>query len=134
MAESMGYEWSSWRKYPRVIPTQENPVTVKVLDEGVPAVTEVRDISEGGVELELAEPLAADKVDRKLTLEVSLPEPVNATLTTSGRIRHAAEQAVGLRFVELAAEDRQRLRRYVQHRTRSESWLTRLRRSWWGNF
>lgn len=134
MTEIMGYEWSSWRKHPRVIPAPDHPIVVHIEDEGLPAVLDVRDISEGGMELELFEPLPPDSLNREVSLLVALPPPTSVALVSRGRIRHMSENRVGVRFLRLSESDRQHLRSYVRERSRGESWLTRLRRSWWGNF
>ncbi|RFA34898.1 hypothetical protein CAL65_14495 [Alkalilimnicola ehrlichii] len=134
MAEVMGYQWSSWRKYPRVIPEKDRPVVAEVDDAITPAVVDVRDISEGGIDLELAEDMPEQCIDQELPLSVSLPAPINKTIRARGRVRHIEGRRVGVRFAELKPTDVDSLREYVQYLSKNESWLTKLRRRWWGNF
>lgn len=128
MAQTMGYEWGSWRKQPRVIPPAGEPLTVRIEGDEVPDVAVVRDISEGGIEIEFVRPFPQAALERELALIVSLPAPVGTSIELRARARHSSGARVGLRFTRVSEPDRQLLRDYVQHVSRSESWFTRLRR------
>lgn len=115
-----------WRQFRRVIPPSDAPVRVDV--ESLPGVVlEARDISEGGMELWLAEPEKVE-LDQVLALILSLPSerPVRAT----ARVRHMDPERIGVVFTELSPGGREAIRRYILRLASQGGWWRRLRRLW----
>jgi c-di-GMP-binding flagellar brake protein YcgR len=132
MSRMSRFEWGSWRRHRRVIPDAQAPVTVRVDEDELPAVTGVRDISEGGLELDLAAALPEAALGRELSLRIDFPEPVSAGIALRGAIRHIEEGRIGVVFIQLDEQSARHIRRYVEQRASGESWLARLRRHWLG--
>ena len=133
MGSQRGRRFLSWRQYPRVIPDDDLPLLAWVEGDGLSPVLRVRDIGEGGLDLELTEPLPQTELDRKVSLQLSLPPPVGGCIRTSARIRHIEMQHIGLYFEHLTPADRKRLQEYVRLRSGSPGWLRRLCRHWLGS-
>lgn len=120
----MGYLKGEWRRFKRVIPDPRVPVAAQV-DESVPmGEVSVRDISEGGLELEVQ---SADPAWRDQPVGLWLQLPDGARIRAHGRICHMEGNRVGIVFEQLGAADCERIRRYVESHLSEGLWV-RLRR------
>lgn len=115
-----------WRQSRRVIPSPDAPVRVEV--EALPGmVLEAGDISEGGMELQLAGPPPV-RIGDELTLVLRLPR--ETALRVGARVRHMDLTRIGVVFADLSPSGRDAIRRYVARMAYGTSWWQRLRELW----
>ena len=105
-----------WRQFRRVIPPPDAPIRVEV--EALPdLVLETGDISEGGMELQLAGPPPM-RVGGELILVLRLPG--EAVIRVVARVRHMDRTRIGVVFADHPPSGREAIRR----------WWQRLRELW----
>lgn len=115
-----------WRQFRRVIPPPDAPIRVEV--EALPdLVLETGDISEGGMELQLAGPPPM-RVGGELILVLRLPG--EAVIRVVARVRHMDRTRIGVVFADLPPSGREAIRRYVSRVAYGPSWWQRLRELW----
>jgi uncharacterized protein (TIGR02266 family) len=102
--------------------TQRAPMsgTVKYFDWNRPREAEAVEISAGGIFLQTAEPLAEDRL---VTVRVSLPG--RRPFTVLGKVVRTVRGSLlrpggmDIRFVDIAAHDRETVAHYVAERSRT---------------
>jgi hypothetical protein len=120
----MGYLKGEWRRSQRVIPDPRIPLVAQVENAAWMGEVIVRDISEGGVELE-AQTAAPSWRGELIRLRLQLPD--GTSILAGGRICHVEANRLGVVFEEMLAADRERVRQYVAMALKEGLWV-RLRR------
>jgi c-di-GMP-binding flagellar brake protein YcgR len=120
----MGYLKGEWRRFQRVIPDPRIPLAAQVENAAWVGEVIVRDISEGGIELE-AQTAAPSWRGELIRLRLQLPD--GTSILASGRICHVEANRLGVVFEEMLAADRERIRQYVATALKEGLWV-RLRR------
>jgi len=114
----------NWRRTQRVIPLPERPVAVVVESPAGLGVASVGDISEGGMELVLAEPCEPGLLGQVLRLRLTLAD--HGEFAVAGQVRHLDGERLGVAFQGMAEPYREALRAYVEQA--AASLWQRLRR------
>lgn len=120
---TMGWLRTEWRRFRRVIPESSGSVTVSVETPAGVGKATVRDLSEGGLELQTAADPAW--LDRPMRLHLALPGGIELALR--GRVRHVDSDRVGVVFEDIGSSEREHIRAYITDRA-SQTWWRRLRR------
>ena len=120
----MGYLSSEWRRFRRVIPQSGTPLAVQVDEPAGMGEVAVRDLGEGGMELQTS---VGDPAWLGGPVRLRLTLPGGSIVPVQGRVRHVEANRVGVVFEQLLAADRELVRLYVE-RIAGESWWSRLRR------
>ena len=106
------------RRYVRVAPLADEPIAVDINGADFIDVLCALDISEGGLGIRVAHCFRQCRIDERVPMIVTLPKPVDASISVSGRIRHLSGERFGVQFVDLAPRDRRLIQRYVKFRLR----------------
>lgn len=122
----MAGQQAGWRRFRRMIPPSDAPVQVELATPSE-AVLEVRDLSEGGMELHFSG-LGSVHVDDFLSLVMHLP--LEAPIRVIARVRHIAPTQMGVTFIALEPRHEQAVRRYIKRFTARPPLWQRLRQLW----
>jgi c-di-GMP-binding flagellar brake protein YcgR len=124
MAEKSG---RNLRRHVRVKPERNRPIRIDINGLDFIDVFTATDISESGIGLVVPHRFQDCRIDQEISLVLTFPDPVQATVTTRARIRHVTEKSFGVQFVNLSEGERRTLRRYIAHRLQDEPLLLRLK-------
>jgi hypothetical protein len=103
------------RAHPRVHPKPGEPIEVQLMGTDFLDVLDVRDISAGGLGLQVPHLFAGCNIDAQLDVIIALPH--ERSFMVRGVIRHISKGSLfGLEFTDLPASARARLDRYVAAR------------------
>lgn len=115
------------RKYIRVLPEHNHPISVDINGENFIEVLEAIDISEGGVGISVPYRFKGCYIDMPVTLVISLPQPVEYSFSVFGKIKHIANKKFGVVFLNIDKISLMKIRKYIAYRIRNESWIMRLK-------
>lgn len=116
----------SKRRHVRVRPEPGRPITVDINGQNFVDVLPVRDISEGGLSVDVPHGFHGCQINDPVDLVVNLPEPIISSFSTTGKIKHISQQNFGVVFLAMNQQHKQTTRRYVAHRLRHRSWWKRM--------
>jgi hypothetical protein len=106
---------SSRRAHSRVRPKPDEPVEVQLIGADFIEILEVRDISEGGLGLQVPHQFAGSDLAAQVDVIITLPR--QRPFSARGVIRHISNGTMfGLEFTELPAAARARIEIYVATR------------------
>jgi len=109
---------SEKRKFQRVNPDKFKPVEVQVMGKGFLDVLQAKNISEGGMRIIVPHLFEGCDIDSEVELIITLPDV--HSFSAKGEIKHKHEDremgAFGLRFTEIAPEDKKKVVDYVHMR------------------
>ncbi len=110
--------------------TAENikqPIIVHVNGVNFLEIFHAKDISEGGIGIQVPHMFEGCKLDFTVSLIITLPAPLEHEIIVNGRIRHVVENRFGVRFLNLKSEDQSLIHRYVSYRLKEKPFLIRLK-------
>ena len=104
----------SRRAHSRVRPKPEEPIEVQLIGSDFLEILEVRDISEGGLGLQVPHQFAGSDLATQVDVIITLPG--QRPFSARGVIRHANGTMFGVEFTDLRAQARSRILTYVAAR------------------
>lgn len=114
---------ADWRRFRRVIPESPDALEVRIETPAAVGQAIVRDLGEGGLELQTG----ADPTWLGVPVKLCLVLPGGTELALRGRVGHVDGSRVGVIFEDLAPAEREHIRAYVEGRA-GQTWWRRLRR------
>lgn len=104
---------SDRRRFTRVTPRPQEPITVQLIGEGFIEMLRARDISVGGLAVSIHHDVHPEALTSEVQVIISLPGTLS--FSAKGMVRHisAAKQMFGVQFTVLRDQDRQAIERYV---------------------
>lgn len=99
----------------RVQPETGRPVRINVVGENFLDTVYAMDVSAKGACIAVPHRYEGCRLDKRVDLEVHLPEPVMETLVTTGTIRHLSGNVFGVEFDTLNQGEAFALRDYLTH-------------------
>jgi hypothetical protein len=106
------------REHPRVRPAPGQSIEVHIMGNGFLEVLPARDISIGGVAVFVSHDFSGCDINDPVDVIVKLGQ--ERPFTTRGVIRHlslhANDHFFGVKFINLSADNLERIRRYVERR------------------
>lgn len=114
------------RRYIRVLPEKDFPVIADINGEDFLEIVYVKDISIDGICIMVPHEFRNCRIDKEVSVVVTLPHPVNKSILLSGRIRHVLHDTFGVLFSQISKNDQKRLRDYVTYRLKDRSWLIKF--------
>lgn len=120
----------SERKNLRVQPENGRPVRINVVGENFLDTVYAMDISANGACIAVPHRYEGCRLDKRVGLEIHLPEPVMTTLETSGTIRHLSGNVFGVEFDVVEKDQAYVLRDYLTHLLAQQDQLKTLLFKW----
>lgn len=120
----------SKRKNLRVQPESGRPVRINVVGENFLDTVYAMDISANGALVAVPHRYEGCRLDKRVALEIHLPEPVMTTLETSGTIRHITGNVFGVEFEVVEKVQALTLRDYLTHLLAQQDQLKTLLFKW----
>jgi c-di-GMP-binding flagellar brake protein YcgR len=106
---------ASRRAHSRVRPKPGEPIEVQLIGTDFLEIVEVRDISAGGLGLQVTDVFQGSSLDAQVDVIITLPR--ERPFSARGLIRHVSnEKMFGVEFTELPEPARSRIERYVAAR------------------
>lgn len=106
------------RAFVRVRPDASQPIRIEVVGNGFIELLKARDISVGGLGVQISHDLEIPARDREVELVVTLPG--SKAFVAFGEIRHQmtspGSHSFGIRFTRLSDADKKRIQEYVERR------------------
>jgi c-di-GMP-binding flagellar brake protein YcgR len=107
------------RAYVRVRPDPAHPIKVQIVGNGFIEVLKARDISVGGLAVQIPHDLDLRPGQNSVELVISLPG--SKPFAADAEIRHEwsspGSRAFGIEFKRLSDADKERIQKYVEQRT-----------------
>lgn len=114
------------RRHIRVKPESGQPITVDINGQNFVDVLPVRDISEGGLSIDVPHGFEGCHINEPVDLVVNLPSPVVSSFSATGKIKHVSAHSFGVVFLAMNPQHVKTTRRYVRHRVRHLPWWQRM--------
>lgn len=115
------------RQHFRLVPEDGYPIKIDINGDNFLENMEAVDISEGGLGILVQNRFKDCRIDKTVTVVVTLPSPVNYQFAVNARIRHVYGDRFGIEFVDLKETARFKVAAYIAHRLRNQSWFVRLK-------
>lgn len=115
------------RKYLRVTPGKKYPIRLDINGNNFIEILRAKDISLGGIGIEVAHQFTNCEIDGNVELIIRLPQPVGQHIHARGKILHVNNNLFGINFSNLPKNSQQKLREYILYRVQQneeESWFT----------
>ncbi len=115
------------RKYLRVTPGKKYPIRLDINGDNFIEILRAKDISLGGIGIEVAHQFTNCEIDGNVELIIRLPQPVGQHIQAHGKILHVNNNLFGISFSKLPKNSQQKLREYILYRVQQneeESWFT----------
>ena len=100
----------------RVTPDPDRPVDVQLVDQDYTLVTSAINLSIEGIGICVLRGILDTNIDNLSKIQVTLPEPVDYSFTTTVRIVHQQGGNFGAQFEDIAQEDAKKLHSYIESR------------------
>lgn len=110
------------RKNLRVPPESGRPIRIDINGENFLDIVYATDVSVAGACIAVPHRFEGCRLDKLVSLVVNLPEPVSASFTTLGSIRHLSGRSFGVRFVGMEKKEESLVRDYVIHLLALHDW------------
>ncbi len=123
----IGYNQNNRRQHIRVQPEREKPIKVDINGEDFIDVLRAVDISIGGMGVDVAHMFKGCRINKSVSVIVTLPTSDGRGFQVDGRIRHVKERRFGIQFVGLADANRKQLKEYIASRLADAPWSIRLK-------
>ena len=106
------------REHPRVRPAPGQTIELHIMGDGFLEVLQARDISIGGVAVFVSHDFSGCHIDDPVDVIVKLGQerPFTARGVIRHLSRHSSDHFFGVKFVDLSADNLERIRRYVERR------------------
>jgi len=121
------YEQNNRRQHIRVQPERGRPIEVDINGEDFIEVLRAVDVSMGGMGIDVAHRFKGCRINRSVSVIVTLPTSGGRGFQVDGRIRHVKDRRFGIQFVGLADADHKQLKRYIASRLTGAPWSMRLK-------
>jgi len=115
------------RRYIRVAQEVDHPIGVHINGENFFDILTAKDISIGGLGIVAPHEFKGCRIDRLVSLVITLPYPIKKSFMAKGTIKHVVDERFGVMFVEIDKKSRDRVREYVSYRIQRETWWTKLK-------
>ncbi len=109
------------RRRLRVLPEKSHPVIIDINGENFLEIVYAKDISSHGACVVIPNEFKGCKINKEVSVVISLPAPVNRSVLASGKIRHITGKSFGISFFKLSRKDKSRVKQYVTHRIKDRS-------------
>lgn len=116
------------RRYTRVQSEKNRPIRVDFNGENFLDILSADNISEGGLSLVVHHEFKGCKIDEPVSLIVTLPYPIEQSISVSGIIRYisVSHRVFGVAFQGLTDRDRRKIHQYISYRIKDRPWFTRF--------
>ena len=115
------------RSYFRIQPEIDKPVLIDINGDNFVDVLHATDISEGGIGITVPHEFIGCKIDKPVSMIITLPFPISRSVTIEGRINHITGRRFGVEYSSVESEKRKIIRQYISYRLRDRSFFTRLK-------
>ncbi len=121
------YSQSNRRQHLRVKPERNHPIRVDINGEDFIEILQAVDISVGGMGINVSHMFEGCRIDKMVSVIVTLPTAGGRGFQVDGMIRHVEERRFGIQFVGLADVYRKQLKKYIASRLTDAPWSIRLK-------
>ncbi len=114
------------RKFPRITPGKNRPITVNINGKNFLEIVQACDISEDGIGITVPNRLNGCDINSVVSVVLTLPEPYKHSLRFKGKIRHISKNSFGVLFLEISRSDRRLVKSYIALRLENKPWYIKL--------
>ena len=114
------------RKNIRVLPDKNQPIRIDINGDNFVDIFYVKNISMGGIGIEVPHRFKECSIDQDVSLIVKLPKPINKHISFSSSIIHINNQVFGISFKNLTKQDKTLLKDYISSQLNNASLFTRF--------
>ena len=110
------------RRRIRVVPEQNEPIVININGENFIEIVYASDISVSGIGIVVPYGFEGCRIDKDVSIVVTLPIPEKRSLLCQGKIRHIRNSNFGVHFNGIEKEKRLLLRKYVSSQLDNQPW------------
>lgn len=121
------YSQSNRRQHLRIKPERNSPIKVDINGEDFIEVLKAVDISVGGMGVNVSHMFEGCRIDKTVSVIVTLPVSGGRGFQVNGMIKHVKEQMFGIQFVDLSGANRKQIKKYIASRLSDAPWSIRLK-------
>ena len=117
---------SDRRKRIRVVPGKQDPIVININGENFIEIVYASDVSESGIGIVVPYGFEGCRLDKDVSIVVTLPIPEKRSLLFSGKIRHIRNTNFGIHLNGIEKEKRLMLRNYVSSQLTNRPWYIKF--------
>lgn len=114
------------RRKIRVIPEKSDPIIININGENFIEIVYASDISVSGIGIVVPYGFEGCRIDKDVSIVVTLPIPEKRSVLCSGQIRHIRNSNFGVHFNNIEKETHMLLRNYVSTRLIDQAWYLKF--------
>ncbi len=114
------------RRQLRVKPDKKEPIRIDINGENFIEILHVYDISSGGACIIVPHMFENCKINKNISVVLTLPEPVKESILVLGKIKHTIRNKFGISFFDLSRKNKKKIRDYISSRLEGYPFFTKL--------
>ena len=114
------------RKRIRVVPPKDEPIIININGENFIEIVYASDVSESGIGIVVPYGFEGCRIDKEVSIVVTLPIPEKRSLLFSGNIRHIRNTNFGVHLNGIEKNKRVLLRQYVSSQLVNHPWYIKF--------
>ncbi len=114
------------RRHLRVKPDKKEPIRIDINGENFIEILNIYDISSDGACIIVPHMFENCKINKNVSVVLTLPEPVKESILVSGKIKHTAQNRFGISFFDVSRTNKRKIRGYIYSRLEGYPFFTKI--------